>query len=164
MLMSYDVFLALFIAVVAVIMLGVRTNAAVVFFSLCAGSVLASQLGSEASLISSTVISDGELNHGIIYSVLIIAPSLLSAFFLRKSVSSSKLLANVLPAAAFVMLLILLVTPQLPADVREVIVNDNITWDYLQQFQPIILMVGMLSSIFMLWVNQKTDKKSKKKH
>lgn len=160
--MPYEIILGAAVALVAIALLLLRTNAGVVFFSLCAGSVLANQLGGEASLLSSTVIKNGEINHGVVYIGMIVLPALLSAIFMRGSVKSSKFIFNLVPAVAVGALMALLVVPLLPADLRGLLSN-NVTWDILQQYQPVILVGGIISSVLLLALTAHRPKKDKKK-
>lgn len=159
--MPYDIIVGAVVAVVAVLLLLLKTNAAVVFFSVCAGSVLATQLGSEASLISSTVIKDGDLNKSVAYIALIILPALLSAVFMRGSISSSKFLFNLVPSVAVGALLALLIIPLLPDSISGQVLGSQ-AWDILQQYQPLILVGGVISSIILLWITHRSDKKHKR--
>lgn len=152
--MSIEIFIGASIILIAVLLLALRTNAGVVFFSVCAGSVLANQLGSEVSLIGSSFVKDGDLSKSIAYILLIVLPALLSAIFLRGSISSAKSFFNLFPSVAVGALLVLLVVPNLPADVSGNIL-ENQAWGELQDYQPIILVGGVISSILMLYVTQR---------
>lgn len=156
--MPYEYIVAGVAALIAVILLVLRTNSAVVFFSVCAGSVLANQLGNEASLISSTVIKDGDINKSVAYLCLILLPAIFSAIFLRGTVTSAKVVFNIVPSVATGALLALLVIPLLPPSVSGSILDTEL-WRTLQKYQPIILVGGMISSIVLLWFTQKKEKK-----
>lgn len=159
--MSYEIIIGALIALIAVILLILRTNSGVVFFSICAGSVLVAQISSEASLISSTVIKNDNLNKSLVSISLIILPAVLSAIFMRGTVGASKLLLNLLPSIAAGSLSAILIIPLLPATVSSQILVSDI-WGKLQHYQPIILVVGVISSIVMLWITQRSGKKHKK--
>ncbi len=161
--MSYDVILAAAVGAIALTLLLLRTNAGVVFFSLCAGSVIASQLGGQASLLSSSVIKDGDINHGLVYIAMIILPALLSAFFLRKSVKSSQMLFDAIPAVAVGALTALLIVPLIPGELRPQLSNND-TWDILIRYQPVILVGGIVSSVLLLALTSHHDKKDKRHH
>ncbi len=161
--MSYEIILGAAVGLVAILLLVLRTNAGVVFFSLCAGSVLATQLGGKASLLSSSVIKNGDINHGVIYIAMIVLPALLSAFFMRGSVKSSRMIFNLVPAVAVGALMALLVVPLLPGELR-LQLSNNVTWDILQQYQPAILVGGIISSVLLLALtSHRKDKKHHKK-
>lgn len=159
--MQYEIILGAIIAIIAVGLLLIRTNAAVVFFSLCAGSVLATAVGGETSLFISSFIKNGDASRAIASIGLILLPVLVSAFILRKSVSPGKFLANLLPSIAVGALVVTLIVPYIPGGVRSDL-TSNIIWEYLDKFQPLIIVVGMLSSIFLLWLNKDKSKKDKK--
>ncbi len=159
--MPFEIIIGAVVALITVILLVLRTNSGVVFFSVCAGSVLASQIGDEASLLSSTVIKDGDLNKSIVSIILIILPAILSAIFLRGSVKGGKFIFNLIPSIATGGLLVLLIVPLLPANTSSQILTSDI-WGKLQQYQPIILSVGVVSSIVLLCFTQNRHKKDKK--
>lgn len=159
--MSLEIIIGSAIVAVALLLIIIRTNSGVVFFSVCAGSVLATQLGSEASLISSTVVKDGDLNRSIAFIALIVLPALLSSIFLRSSITPSKSIFNVVPSLAVGALLALLVVPQLPPDVSKDLL-DSTAWGTLQDYQPIILVGGVISSIIMLYITQRHGGKHRK--
>ena len=160
--MQYEFAVLIFAGLVSLLLILLKTNAGVVFFSACAGSLLASQLGSDASLISSSVISNQEINKSVAYILLVILPVLLSAVFMRGSVSTAKLVINLLPSVATGLLLALLIVPLLPGGVSEKLVNQTI-WSDLQSLQPVILVVGVISSVIMLWLTQKNSKHKKRR-
>ena len=132
--MSFEIIVVASVVAIALIQLVLRTNSGVVFFSVCAGSVLATQLGNDASLISSTVVKDGDLNRSIAYIALIVLPALLSSIFLRGSISISKNLFNTLPSVAVGALLALLVIPLLPPKISGDLLDSSV-WGTLQDLQ-----------------------------
>lgn len=159
--MPFEIFIAIAALLVAVILMALKTNAAVVFFSLCAGSVLASQLGGEASLFLSSFIKDGDMSRAITSIGMIVLPAIFSALFLKGTVNSSKLIFNLLPSLAAGALAVLLVVPFIPGGSREGLMSNQ-AWDYLDRFQPLILVGGILSGILLLWLNKPKHKKDKK--
>lgn len=159
--MHYEVVFGVTIGVVAILLMLLRTNSAVVFFSICAGSVLAMQLSNEASLISSTLIKDGDLNMAVVSIGLLVLPALLSSFILRKSISTGKLAFNLLPSLASGGLMILLVVPLLPKNISSQFLESS-AWGKLLQLQPIIVVVGIITSIILLFFTQNKSKPSKK--
>lgn len=162
--MDYELVLGVTAAIITFGLMVLRTNSAVVFFSICAGSVLANQLGNEATLLSSTVIKDGDLNKSVVYISLIFLPALLSTIFLRSTISSGKLFLNLVPSLAASGLLLLLIVPLLPSNVSGLLTSSS-AWDRLQQYQPIILVVGVVSSILLLFfASKRSGNKKHKKH
>ena len=156
--MQYSLVLVIPIAVVLVVQLLLRTNSAIVFFSLCAGSLLATQLGGEVSLIGSSVIKNGEVSNSVAYIGLIVLPAIFSALFMRKT---SNFVLNIIPAIAVAGMSVLMVVPLLPQSIREGIIKTE-TWDLLNNLQPVILSVGVIASIMSLWLSKPKSRKHKK--
>lgn len=160
--MPYEYIIGIFVVVVALLILLLRTNGAVVFFSVCAGSVLSLQLSGEASLISSTLVKDGDLNMAIVSIGLLVLPAILSIFILRGSISSGKFIFNLFPSLATGALLVLLIIPLMPKNISGQILITDI-WSKLLQFQPLILVFGVISSILLLFLTQNRSKGGRKK-
>lgn len=156
--MQYSLVLVIPIAIVLIVQLLLRTNSAIVFFSLCAGSLLATQLGGEVSLIGSSVIKNGEVSNSVAYISLILLPAIFSALFMRKTANFA---LNLVPAIAVAGMSVLMVVPLLPQDIRSSIVKNE-TWELLNNFQPLILSVGVVSSIISLWLSKPKSRKHKK--
>src|SRR3990167_10630867 len=94
--MAPAVLLGLAVVLPSVLIVLLRSDAAVVLLSLCAGSVLVNFIGSEAdSFINQNA---GGLQ-GWGYVILLLVPAILSMVALRKSVSPLKLPLNLLTAA-----------------------------------------------------------------
>ncbi len=159
--MPYEFIVAGVAVLIAIFLLLIKTNGAVVFFSLCAGSVLATQLGGEASLVLTSFIKDGDLSRAVTAIAMIVLPALFSALFLRGSVHSSKLFFNVVPSAAVGALAVLLIVPFIPGGMREQLMS-NVAWDTLKQYESAILIGGIVSGVLLLWLNQNKSKKDKK--
>ncbi len=137
------------IIVLTLLLIIMRTNSGVVFFSVCAGSVLATQIGGEASLIGASFIKDGDLSKTITSIALITLPAIFSAIILRKSVSAGKFVLNIIPSVCTGALLVLLVIPLLPQTINNQVLNSS-AWEQLHGFQPFILVVGVISSLIVL--------------
>lgn len=158
--MPYDIVTGIFIAATTLLLLASRTNSAVVFFSISAGSMMSSQLGDDALLIGSALIKNSDINRSVALMILLIVPVILSSLFLRASISPSKFLLNILPSASAASLVLLLAVPLLPTSINSEFMSSDI-WVLLQKLQPAILVVGMVSSIVLLWFTGPRGKKSK---
>lgn len=156
--MQYSLVLVIPIAVLLIIQLLLRTNSAIVFFSLCAGSLLATQLGGEVSLIGASVIKNGEVSNSVAYISLILLPAIFSALFMRKTANFA---LNLIPSIAVSGIAVLMVVPLLPQDIRASIIKDD-TWELLNSFQPLILSVGVVASIVSLWLSKPKTRNHKK--
>lgn len=159
--MPYDFLLAIVVGVIALLLLVFRINASIVFFSLCAGSVLNNQVGGEASLFISSFIKNGDTSRAITSIGLILLPAIFSALIVRKSISANKLLANIVPSIAAGCLVVLLLVPFIPGGLQNQL-TDSISWEYLERFEPLVLVIGMLSSVLLLWLSKDKTKKDKK--
>ncbi len=158
--MNSLVLLGVLIAVPAVLLLFFRVNAAVVFFGLCAGSVLANQLGGDASLMTSGFIKNGDINSAVVSIGLTLLPAFFSAFFLRGSIKSSKFFFNIVPSVATGALMALLVVPQLPNNSYGL--ADSSLWSSLEKLEPVVLIGGVIASVLLLALTHERSKRDKK--
>lgn len=161
--MTVSIAMIVVLGLVTAWQLYIRTNTAVVFFSLCAGYVLSLQFANDASLISGTYIQDVSLNKTIVSITLLVLPALLSAIFLRKSVGGAQNMVNFLPAAAVAGLGMLLIVPMLSYSVQQQL-TDTATWQALEQFKPVIIIGGVASSVVMIYATSHNKHKFGKKH
>lgn len=163
MFMPNELFLVAPIAVLTIILLILKVNGGIVFFSVSVGSMLALKLGSEASLIGSTVIRNDTLDKNIVAAILVIAPIILSILFTRGTVKGGKVLINFVANLATAMLLMILLVPLLPEITNNFLVSNKF-WAELEQLLPIILVVGVISSLVLFWTTKGDHHKSGKKH
>ncbi|HUD06305.1 MAG TPA: hypothetical protein VMR34_00295 [Candidatus Saccharimonadales bacterium] len=159
--------LLIVVAAVAVILLILRTNAAMVFFGLCGGSVLVEFANKNMAYV------DGHLNSKLLphnFSVnssgfeigLLLAPAIIIAVLLRKSHGPSKMPLEVLPAIATGILGSLLIVPLLSTSAQNHI-TDNKLWSLLEQYQIPLIGVSVLVCLVVVILEGKTSHKSKHK-
>ncbi|HSX44400.1 MAG TPA: hypothetical protein VLE69_03880 [Candidatus Saccharimonadales bacterium] len=162
--MAPVVLLGIIAAVPLLLILILRSNAAVVFFSLCAGSVLVTFVGSDASEAVGKSIS-GANTGSFVKIALLLLPALLSLWFLRKSISPSKLLINIVAAVGASVSMVLLLVPLLPGGVLFNIEQNQI-WQQTNRYQGAILGATTAVAIVSLWLTNrhKDDSKHKKHH
>lgn len=158
--MNSLILLGAIVAVPAVLLLFFRVNAAVVFFGLCAGSVLANQLGGDASLMTSSFIKNGDVNSAVVSVGLTLLPAIFSGLFLRGSIKPSKFLLNLVPSVAAGALTALLVVPQLPQNNYGL--TNNSLWSSLEKLEPVVLVGGVIASVLLLALTHQRSKKDKK--
>ncbi len=161
--MPFDIIIAGTILLITLCLLVIRTNSAVVFFSICAGSVLASQIGGELSLIITSFIKDGDTSKSIAEISLIVLPMLFSAIILRKSVSSGALLLNIVPSLASGGFVVFLIMSLLGGGLSGQIMQGQV-WGELSRYQPFIVVVGVVSGIVSLGFTQNGSHRHKSKH
>ncbi len=162
--MAPVVILGIIAVVPLLLILFLRSNAAVVFFSLCAGSVLVTFVGGDASDAVNRSIS-GANSGNFAKIALLLLPALLSLWFLRKSVSPSKLLINTIAAVGAGLSAVVLLVPLLPGGVRYNIEQSQI-WRQTNNYQGALLGATTVIAIVSLWLTNrhKDDGKHKKHH
>ncbi len=159
-----NIILLVAIAVPALILVLLRTNAAMVFLSLCAGALLVSFAGNEASLVGSAIGNNSEAVSQYFEMALLLLPVLLSTIFLRKSMTGPKAMLNILPAVAVGIVGVLIAVPLLPGGVQATVTNLN-GWKLLEQSKEIVVVVGVVVSLAVLWLTGRPSHKGhKKKH
>jgi len=152
------------IALPALLMLWLRTNAAVVFLALCAGNVLVTLSGKDAQLLTSSFTSGNQVAAHAVMIIMLLLPAVLMIFILRKTVAKSKMPFQLLPAVATGVVGILLVVPQL-TPLAQSTVAANQVWQQLLLYEEFILLVGVFGSLLVAGVSKhhKSDD-HKKKH
>ncbi len=159
--MSSLIILGLFAAVPVVLLFILRSNAAVAFLAVCAGTVLLRFVGGDASLVLSSLLPRASLvNQVVLNLVLLLGPALATTILLRKSMSGAKAIYNLFPAVAVGGLVALSAVPLLSP-----ITGDNImttaAWQQLEQFQGLLVGYGVLMSLLLV---KPSHKKSSKDH
>lgn len=153
--------LAILIPIVLILVL--RSNGPVVFFSLCVGALLVRFVGSDAGLVGSALGNNAAAANSYAKLGLLLAPAVLSLFFLRHSIRGSKGLFNILPAVAVGLVGVLLAVPLLPGGVHHSLISSN-GWAFLQHQQEIVVIVSSLVCLVVLWMapHKAIDKKHRK--
>ncbi len=134
------------IALVAVILFFLRTNTAIVFLSLCAGSVLLNATGAEASLVASSLSSGSAVSTDITKIALLTAPAIITAIVLRKHVKGARALVGFIAGMCAGLLGAALVVPLLSSTLQAQIGSTE-SWDLLTAYQSTVITVGMVASI-----------------
>ena len=157
------ILMALITAVPIVLMLVLRTKAALVFMALCAGSVLAT-FASKATLdLVQTFYSNYSYTaESVVLIALLVLPALLTIIFLRRTVTGPTFMINIVPTVLTGITALLLVVPLLPPGVRFSIFRTDI-WGQLVQYQGVIVGAAVFMSCLQLWASSK-GLKHKKRH
>lgn len=157
------ILIALLAAPVVVLML-LRVNAALVFLSLCLGSVLVQFVAPDASTILSSTMAQ---RHGIPSSQLytnlglLLLPVILTIIIMIRSVrGKGRLTYNLLPSAGVGALLALLAVPLLSVNLTQSITALPL-WHKLESLQTLIIGVNTLLALLFLWM-QRPKKLSEK--
>lgn len=157
--------IALIIAVLVpvVLLLVLRTNAAIVFLSLCAGALAVQYVGSEAILAGSAVGNHSEAVSQYFLVALLLLPAVLSGIFLVKTMTGPKAIFNILPAFAVGVVGVLLAVPLLPGNLQNVIVDLG-GWNLLDQMREFVILMGIAASLVVLWVTHPRGHGRHRKH
>jgi len=147
----------------ALLMMWLRTNAAVVFLALCAGNVLVTLSGEDARLVTSSLTAGNPVALRAVQVVLLTLPAVLIMFILRKTVAASKMPFQLLPAIATGVVGILLVVPLL-TPLAQATAADNRVWQALMQYEEFILLVGVFGSLLVAGISARSKHDDKKKH
>lgn len=151
-------------AVIAVVLVFIRTNSAISFLALCAGNVLVNSSGDNMGLIASSLTSGAGIASNIAKIALLFLPMVVSSFLLRGQISKSLFFLNLLPAICAGLLAVLFCVPLLPADIAKN-VTDTETWKLIVQYQEFVIGIGLLLSVVLISATSKHHKSEKhKKH
>jgi hypothetical protein len=153
------------VAAVVLLMLVLRTNTAISFLALCAGSVLLMSSGTNSALIASSLTSGLDSSANAVRIVLLCVPLVVCMIMLRGHLKKSQLPFAFLPAVATALLAVIFVSPEL-SDSTEVALTNTTTWSLLLQYQEAVVVVGLVSSLILLLVTSKKpeDRLHKGKH
>ncbi len=153
----HDLLLPLIVAVVALVIIVSRTNAALVFFALCGGSVLVQFANNNMAYVNGHLNSK-LLPHGYTVSkpyleivILLIAPVLV-AVFARHNNGPAKWPIQLFPALATGILGVLLVVPLLSTSLQNSVTQSKL-WSLLEQYQIPIVSLCVLVSLILLILN-----------
>jgi Na+(H+)/acetate symporter ActP len=139
------------ISLVVLFLLVLRTNTAVVFLAVCAGTVLLKAAGTETDLLARSFSSGANISSNLVQASVILMPALISALVLRKRIPKSKILFAVLPAFCTAVVALTLVYPFLTSSFQTNLANSE-GWSLIAQYYQLIVVVGVVSSIVTLAV------------
>lgn len=151
------------IIVPVLLLLVLRTNAAIVFLSLCTGALAVQFIGNEANLVGSAIGNHSEAVSQYFELALLLLPMILAALFLRKTMGGSKTVFNVVPAIGVGLVGVLLAVPLLPSGVQGTITSLE-GWTLLEQSKEFVVMVGIVGSLVVLLVTYPRSHGRHKKH
>lgn len=134
-----------------VLMTVLRINAAMIFLSVCLGSILLQFVGPDAaSLVELFSSHASSVSKSTVLLALLLIPVVLTMLFTIRSVHGSKVIFNLLPAAAASFLLLLVVRPLLSPGVNGAI-TANPLWRQLERSSDLIVGLGALVCLLYLW-------------
>ncbi|MEK7599654.1 MAG: hypothetical protein AAB462_01290 [Patescibacteria group bacterium] len=167
--MTPPVTLALIVIIPVVVLMALRINAALVFLSLCLGSVLVQFIASDATsfveLFSARAPEGVDTGVNTVSIALLLLPVILTAIFMIRTVQGKGRLAlNLLPAVGVGLLGGLLIVPLLSPGLSHNIVNSSL-WTETVRAQDLIVGVSALVCLLVLWMQRpKTGHSKHHKH
>lgn len=143
------------IAAAPVVVLSIlRVNAAIIFLSLCLGSVLEQFAGNDAHSFTNLLSTKPSISSYGISLALLLLPAVFTTLVMIATVRGSLgLILNILPAISVGLLAVLLVVPLMSPGLHGAIVSTNI-WQYVQRAQVLVITVGSILSLLFLWMQR----------
>lgn len=143
------VFLGLLIGVPVLLALLLRVNAVFLFLSLAVGELLVRYLGGEVLLAVNAFVR-GEFVSIAVPITLLLGPVVLTLFILRKTLTHTRILVQLVPLLFVGLAIASLVVPLLPAYTQQEIYSQPLG-DVLRQSQAIIIAVAAVLSLLLAW-------------
>ena len=166
--MTPTIILGAIVTVPVLLLMLLRSNAALVFLSLCLGDVLVQFVADDASSFVSLVHSS-PLTHSVptdnntIRLALLLLPVILTMLFMIKTVRGAKLVFNLLPAVGVGLLGALLIVPLLgPGLSHNILVSP--LWTQLTRAQNLIVGSSALICLLFLWLQRPRSGGNEEKH
>jgi hypothetical protein len=157
--------IAIAVAIPVLLFAILRVNAAIIFLSLCLGSVLVNLVGSDANSVLSLFSAGLHESNVMLPLTLLFAPAVLTTLIMIRTIKKGlPLLLNILPSLAFGVVGLLLAVPLCSAGVQGAITNSSV-WHDLQKLQTMVVILSAVVSLFFLWLQRPKhsgdDKKKK---
>ena len=164
--MSHNIILIAALALPTLVFVFLRVNAAMVFLSVCLGSVLVDHVASEANTMMGLFSAHpSTVSQTTITLVVLFAPAVVTTIVTALSVHGKvKVVLNLVPAVAASMLLVLLSVPLLPKGVTFAF-ESQAAWRMLWNAEALVIGAGALVSLFFLWTQRHSMRHhDKRKH
>lgn len=158
--MTPNIELLVVLALVAILLVVLRINAALVFLSLCLGQVLVTLVAQDADSFIRFISPEAEsLSTSSLELAMLLTPAVLTSVIMLFSVHGRlRVTINVLPALGVAALAILLAIPLFTPGLRATI-EAQAVWQQLEQAQALIVSVTALISLTFLWSQRRHAKK-----
>lgn len=128
-----------------------RASATLVFLGLCLGYVVMQFLGADARSFAAMFLGHEAVSANLLQLALLLIPPLLTMVFMARTVRGTRLLVNLIPAAAAGCLMVLLVVPLLSPGLSHAIM-DMPLWHQAVRLQGLVIGTGALISLLFLWM------------
>lgn len=147
-----------------VLPLVLRSNAVFMLLLLCIGDVAAKLVGQDVTQIVNSVVNVNVPVMTIVQIFLAVILPLVVLLMFRGSVRGVKLLMQVVPAVAAVLLAMMFIVAKLPYNLQQTIQSDPL-YGTIETFFPVAAVAGALSAFFyILSIRPKHDHHDKKHH
>lgn len=141
-----------------------RSNAVLVFLSLCASELLVNFISKDLTdFINSNFSYEGYPIYSIVQIFLLAIFPLIILFIYKKSIKSSKIFWQIIPALAAAVTFFVLVIQKLPYDTKIKIEESMIYQNIEQYYQAIIASGIIISFLFLIISRLKRIKKDSEK-
>ena len=138
-----------------------RINAVYLYFSLAVGYVLASTLSGDTNSLLSLFSSSNTNSHlSNVKLILLAIPVIATAFFMFKSVKKKRIVINLLPTLAFIVLAVILVIPLLPNSNTDSLIKSSY-WIDFTKLRDLMIELSALISLSVLFIERIGRKKFK---
>jgi hypothetical protein len=157
--MPHDLTLILALAVPALAIVTLRLNGAMMFLSLCLGSILVQYVGTNTNdLLDLISPQAGNFSKGTVDLALLLAPALVTGVVTIFSTHGRlRVLLNILPALATSLLAVMLAVPLLSPQLAAGIERESL-WRVISHAESIIVSSGAVVSLLALWTQRRSFK------
>lgn len=151
------------LAILTLLLLVIRSNVAVAFLALCAGSVLVSSSGDSAGLLASSLTSGMSSATNLAKVTVLLLPLVVVAFATRGLAKRSLFIFNAVVSFATSAMVLFFAYPLLPSGISRLMGSTEL-WSILSQYSDFVLGVGLLLSLTIIVLSHRRlrDKKAKK--
>jgi hypothetical protein len=163
--MPNNIELIIALAVPIALLTVLRINAAMVFLSLCLGYVLVQFVANDAdSLISFMAPNADSISASTLKLAMLFTPVVLTSVIMLFSIHGNiRAALNILPAAGFAVLALILAVPLFTPGLRYAIQGQSL-WHDVGQAQPMIVGASSFISLLFLWTQRRGFKGEEKSH
>lgn len=150
----------LFLLIPFLLVLFLRTNAAILFFVLAGASTLQTYLDKDVASFAGSIFGGGDDTRAVSL-VLLALPFVVAAIAFRDTVSKSALFMQLLLSLGVGLCLIFIVPQFLPESIVKTI-HESSAYKTLQPYTSIVIAGTFLASIIMLWISRPHHEHHKK--
>lgn len=143
-----------------------RVNAAALFLTLCAGSVVSKLVAQDVTQIINSFINVNIPMFSIVQITLLVIAPVILLFGLKGGVKVGGLVWQIIPAAAAAILAVMFIATMLPYDIQKEITESK-SYGFVSPYFGLAAAAGLFASFLQLWAmkprhHDKHGKKHKK--